>query len=226
MITVPITYPWHICTPTAFRFLPSEYVERFLVDGSLRLSSFSRFKLHRDEQRLDATEGETCFVHRTQQGGGQTLFARAYHGDNAYVLCATMRCDRNLMAAFGCGSYIRINNPTEFGVRVARHIPGLLVGAEGPCLYQENKIIERDLGYIDISQFTDPSSPSQTNRERRERFINDQMKHYPFFLKHSSYAHQLEYRLLWITSSPVQDFLDIKVPEAIPICVGPNSVTE
>ncbi len=226
MNTVTKTPSWHVCTPTTFRFLPSEYVGQFLADGSLRLSSFSRFKQHRDEQRLDTTEGKTSFVHRTQQGAGQTLFARADHGCNAYVLCATIRYDRELMTAFGCDSYIRINNSTEFGVKVGRHIPGLMGGAEGFCLYQDNKIIERDLGYIDVTQFTDPSAPTQSNRERLDGFINDQMKHYPFFLKHSSYSHQLEYRVLWFTSSPVQDFLDIKVPEAIPFCAGPNSLTE
>jgi hypothetical protein len=226
MITIPITLPWHICTPTVFRFLPAEYVQQFFADGSLRLSSFSQFKQHRDEQRLDLTEGQTCFVHRTERAGGQTFFARAHHGDNAYVLCTTMLYSRELMTAFNCDSYIRINDPTDFGVRVARHIPGFQAGAEGPCLYQDNKVIEHDLGYIDVSQFADPASPSQPNRERLERFINDQMKHYPFFIKHSSYSHQIEYRFVWITSSPTKDFLDVKVPEVISICSKPNSVTE
>jgi len=226
MITVPIVYSWEICTPVVFRFLPDEHVRQFFTDGSLRLSSFSQFKKHNDEQRLDAREGKTFFVHRTQQGGGQTLTAHASHGYNAYVLCGTIRHDEELSKAFGCNSYIRINNPTEFGAKVARHIPGFMVGAEGFCLYQDKKIIERDLGYIDLTQFVDPSSHSEPNKERIRQFINDQMKHYPFFLKDSSYSHQVEYRLVWITSSPVQNFLDIKVPEAIPICTGPNSLTE
>jgi hypothetical protein len=225
-MVVPTPPQWRICTPTIFRFLPSEYVDQFFADGSLRLSSFPRFKQHRDEQRLDATEGKTLFVHRTQQRSGQTIMASAYHGDNAYVLSAAMRCDRSLMTEFQCDSYIRIGDPTRFGQMVARHVPGLLGGAEGPCLYQENKIIECDLGYIDIAQFTDSSSPSQPSKERLERFINDQMKHYPFFLKHNHYSHQIEYRFLWFISGTRQEFLDIKVPEAIPICARPNRLTE
>lgn len=90
MITVPITLPWHVCTPTIFRLLPSQYVDEFFRDGSLRLSSFRRFKQHTDEQRLDAQEGESSFVHRTRERRGQTFFARALHGDNAYVLSANL----------------------------------------------------------------------------------------------------------------------------------------
>ena len=154
------------------------------------------------------------------------MLVNAYHGLNAYVLSASMRHDDALMKAFGCDSYIRINNPTEFGIRVSRHIPGLKGGGEGPCLYQNRKVIERDLGYIDVKQFADPTDPSKLDQEKLERFFNDQMQHYPFFLKHSSYSHQVEYRLLWITSTVIDGFLDIKVPEAIPLCSLPSSYSE
>ena len=114
MITIPITYPWHVCTPTLFRYLPSRFVDAFFEDGSLRISSFATFRRHTDEQRLDKKEGETHFVAQTHQGGGQTLIAKSFHGKNACVLSATMRHDRKLMEAFECDSYIRIDNPTEF----------------------------------------------------------------------------------------------------------------
>lgn len=113
----------------------------------------------------------------------------------------------------------------EFGIRVAR-VPALDAGAEGPCLCQDKKIIERDLGYIDIINFADPADPSKPDRDRLERFIDDQMKHYPFFLKDRSCSHQVEYRLLWITSSLAGEFVDIKVPDAVPFCSRPNSLTE
>jgi hypothetical protein len=145
-----------------YTFLDTKFVDQFFDEGSLRLSSFSRFKKHEDEQRLDAKEGEALFVHRTSHMGGQSLSARAQHGSNAYVLCATIRYEKELMEAFGCNSYLRINNPTQFGIAISRHIPGFVGGLEGNCLYQENKIIERDLGYIDLKQFPDPDHPVST----------------------------------------------------------------
>ncbi|MHB8093825.1 MAG: hypothetical protein ACYDH0_02690 [Candidatus Aminicenantales bacterium] len=226
MITVPIIHPWHICTPVLFRYLPLQYVDEFFKDGSLRLSSFALFKKHQDEQRLDKNEGTVFFVHRSQQGSGQTIEAWGHYGLNAYVLSATMLHNEDLLKSFGCNSYIRINNPTEFGICIAKHVPGLEAGLEGPCLYQGMKIIERDLGFIDITKFKDPADPSKLAKPRLDRFIIDQMKHYPFFLKEKSFSHQAEYRLLWITSSPIDGFIDIKVPEAIPLCSRSSPLTE
>ncbi len=226
MIVLPITTPWNICTPTLFRYLPSEYVEAFFSDGSLRLSSFAEFKRHEDEQRLDKLEGETSLAVETQHPEPRLLFGRGSYGLSAYVLSATTRHDEALMREFGCDSYIRINDPTEFGIRVARHVPGLVAGFEGPCLYQANKIIRRTVDHMDTSQFVDPTDPSKPNREALERFTRDQMQHYPFFLKDKSFSNQVEYRLLWMTSSQVEGFLYIKVPEAVPFCSRPRSLTE
>jgi hypothetical protein len=134
MIKFPLVTDWNICTPSLFRFLDQEYVDSFFKEGSLRLSSFSRFHKHNDEQRLDKKEGRTMFVHRTNQGGGQAITARATHGVNAYVLCITMRYDKSLIESFGCNSCFRITNSTNFGMAIARHIPGLKSAFEGPCL--------------------------------------------------------------------------------------------
>jgi hypothetical protein len=130
------------------------------------------------------------------------------------------------MGAFGCDSYIRINNPTEFGMAVTRQIPGVAAGAEGLCLYQENKIVECDVGYIEISQFADPRDPLQLDQQRIDRFINAGLGHLPFFLKHKTFAHQVEYRLIWMVTAGVGDYLDLKVPEAVRFCARPNLVTE
>ena len=58
---------WKVCTPVTFRLLDSKHVDSFFIDGSLRLSSFSRFHKHSDEQRLDRGEGRTFFVHKTNK---------------------------------------------------------------------------------------------------------------------------------------------------------------
>jgi hypothetical protein len=221
----PFTCPWFICTPTLFRYLPSRYVDAFFEDGSLRLSSFAEFKRHKDEERLDPKEGEVSFFHTTEERGGQTLFARMNHGHDAYVVSAAMRHDKELMRSFGCDSYIRINDPTQFGTLVAQHIPGFRAGAEGPCLYQGMKIMQRDLGYLDSARLSDPKNPDQEDEKVVERLVNEQTKHYPLFMKDQRYAHQVEYRLLWITFSDVEGFLDIKVPEAIPLCSRPDPLT-
>jgi len=226
MIKLPIVTDWNICTPNLYRFLDQEYVDAFFKDGSLRLSSFAQFHKHEDEQRLDKKEGKTMFVHRTNQGGGQTITAWATHGVSAYVLCAAMRYDKSLMDTFGCNSYFRITNSTNFGMAVARNIPGLVNAFEGPCLYQDMKIIEQDLGYIDVNKFRDPENPANIRKEMLNDFILSRMEHYPLFLKEKSFAHQVEYRYLWIVRNKEADYLDIKVPEAIQFCEKESELTK
>lgn len=225
MITLPLATDWNICTPSLFRFLESKYVDQFFSDGTLRICSYSQFHKHKDEQRLDQREGKTMFVHRTQQGGGQTLTAQCAHGVNAYVLCMAMRHDEDLMSAFECDSYFRVTNSTNFGMAIARHIPGLVASFEGPCLYQDKKIIEQDLGYVDINQFRDPENPNNIQQSLLQNYIFSKMAHFPLFLKDKTYAHQVEYRYVWIVRNKENDYLDIKVPEALQFCEKPNELT-
>lgn len=225
-IKLPLVTDWNICTPTLFRFLESRYVDQFFIDGTLRLSSFSQFHKHQDEQRLDVREGKTMFVHRTSQGGGQTIEAWTTHGLNAYVLSTTMRYDEELLKAFHCNSYIRINDSTNFGMAIARQVPSLIAAFEGPCLYQDKKIIEKDLGFVDMNQFRDSKNPASVRKDLLNSFIVSQMQHLPLFLKDKSYAHQTEYRFVWITREGASDYLDIKVPDAIGLCDKPNALTQ
>ena len=226
MITLPLVTDWHICTPHLFRYMPKQYVDQFFEDGSIRLSSFSQFHKHEDEQRLDENEGRTMFVHRTNQNGGQTITAWATHGLSAYVLCAAMRHDKDLMDAFECDSYFRVTNSTGFGMAIARKIPGLVAAFEGPCIYQDKKIIEQDLSYIDFNQFRERESSEEINKAAIENFINSKMAHLPLFLKAKSFAHQIEYRYVWVVRDKNADYLDIKAPDSRMFCVRPNELTD
>lgn len=238
---------WTICTPTLFRYMDSKYVEAFFTDGSLRLSSMSLFSKHTDEQRLDAGEGKVMFVHRTNQGGGQTLATWAIQGTNAYVLSTSMMYDRDLCESFHSDSYIRINDSIGFGTAIALHIPALLLGLEGPCLYQGKKIIEKDLGYIDISQFQDPDNTERVDdtllkqldqislrpdtalpagNARLTQLILRRMQHYALFLKDKRFSRQVEYRFVWVLANGADDYLEVKVPEAIQFCEKPNPLIE
>lgn len=222
-IKLPLITDWHICTPTLFRFMEREFVDAFFEDGSLRISSFEQFKKHEDEQRLDGNEGQTMFVHRTDQGGGQTVSGWAQHGMNAYVLSTTMMMTPALMDAFQADSYLRIMNSTGFGMAVARKLPGVRAAYEGPCIYQDKKIIERDLGYLNLNRF---KVDGQLSQPAITEFLLSKMRHFPLFLKDKLYAHQVEYRFIWVVDEREDDYIDIKVPDAIKNCLRPNELTE
>lgn len=226
MITLPLTTAWNICTPHLFRYMPEEFVNNFFEDGSIRLSSFTQFHSHEDEQRLDKREGKAMFVSTTQKNGGQTVQVHTKPELNAYVLCTTMIHDSSLMDSFKCDSYIKIMDSTNFGMAVARHIPGVLASFEGPCIYQYRKIIEQDLGYIKMNQFNDTDNPKHINVKALNNFILKKMGHLSLFLKDKSFSHQSEYRYVWLVSNKETDFIDIKVPEIREICTPPNPLTD
>jgi len=168
---------------------------------------------------LDSNEGDwVTVIHRSAEQGDQTISAHWKTGSYAYVVSASMKYDQGLMSGFDCDSYIRIHNPTEFGARISRQIPGFRSGGEGPCLYQANRIVGGDGEYVDPKRFK--------TAEDLGKFINDKAQHIPFFIKHNSFAHQVEYRMIWITDHEVNDFLDIKCPEAVELCSRPTKVFE
>ena len=231
---------WYIATPTLFRFMDSKYVDAFFADGSLRISSFSRFQKHKDEQRMDKDEGKVMFVHTTKQGGGQTILAMIEQGINAYILSTTMRYDKGFLGIFNVDSYIRINDSSGFGEAIAKKISNLTFGYEGVCLYQETKIIHKDLGYIDINKLRDPQNPLPLIEQEKishdglhlspnpliKEYIFSQIGHHAMFLKDKRFAHQTEYRFAWAIKGQSLDFIDIKVPEAIKFCEKPNILIE
>ena len=102
----------------------------------------------------------------------------------------------------------------------------MISGVEGPCLYQDKKIIERDLGFIDVSRFKDSENPDKVREDVIKDFILSRLRHFPVFLKEKNYSHQTEYRFVWLVKGRVGDYLDIKVPEAVQLCRGPNKLTE
>ena len=242
MFKIPILLAeWNICPPTLFRFMDSKYVDAFFKDGSLRISSFSSFYKHKDEQRMDKGEGKSFFVHTTKQGGGQSLTVWTAQGTNAYILSTTMRYDQDFFSLFNTDSYFRINNSSAFGMAIAKHIPNIIAGHEGACLYQEKKIIHKDLGYIDLNQFRDPNNPQPvidqekipydglplpSNNRLLKEYIFSKIGHYAMFLKDKRFAHQSEYRFIWAIKDDAQNYLDIKVPEAIQFCEKPNPATQ
>lgn len=146
--------------------------------------------------------------------------------NDAYILSTSMRYSQELAQAFESDSYIRIDRTTPFGRAVATKITGLLSGAEGPCFYQDHRIIEHDLGPLDPADIMSSDNPSEVNRETFARLVNEKVGYRSLFLKESTYAAQVEYRFVWVTSSAPDDYLDIKVPEAIEFCSRPNVVTE
>ena len=217
-ISVQFGTEWRIRRPYLYRYLEKRFVDAFFETGKLRISSFSSFSEHSDEQRLDTSEGKGIVSHTNSEGEGQTIIAAIGQGHNAYVLCASTFYGSNLADAFNTDSGFRIDDIFGFANAISRHVPGFNIGLEGPCLYLEQRVLERDMGRIDLEEMR--ISPDSNNLDMGKMMgsmfsiAGDDM----FFLEHSKYAHQSEYRLLWHTPKEVQSSLDVECPEAAKFC--------
>lgn len=217
-ISVQFSQEWRIRRPVIYRYLEKKFVDDFFQSGLLRISSFSKFSQHCDEERKDMSEGFGVVTHQNSEGEGQTIIASLSQGSNAYVLCGSMSLREDLSNAFGTDSGFRINDSLGFSAAVARYIPGFHIGQEGPCFYVGQKSVNRDMGPIDWdtlkpSQESEEFDPSKISRTMLDAAGDDL-----FFMKHDIYAHQNEYRLLWHTPQNVFSHIDIVCPEARQFC--------
>src|ERR1700760_523368 len=99
MQTVALQFlrPWDVIVPSVIRYLEDVYVDAFFERGSLRLSSFRRFRQYTDEQRGDAGEGSiTMEIINPESRHGVV----AFNGQEAYVLCGSTIQSTEVMRAF------------------------------------------------------------------------------------------------------------------------------
>lgn len=217
-ISVQFGSEWRIRRPHLYRYLEKQFVDRFFETGMLRLSSFEKFSQHTDEQRLDRSEGKGIVTHVNAEGEGQTIIAAIGQGQNAYVLCASSMYTDGLAESFKTDSGFRVNDIFGFANAISRHVPGFVVGLEGPCLYLQKKVLDRNMGRIDLDTLRVSPDSKNLDLSRMAQTVFSMAGDDMFFLKDSRYANQNEYRLLWVTAGQISPYVDINCPEARVFC--------
>lgn len=217
-ISVQFGREWRIRRPVIYRYLEKTFVDSFFETGSLRISSFSTFAKHKDEERQDSKEGYGLVVHRNNEGQGQTMVASISQGHNAYVLCGAMSFRPELAQAFGADSGFRINDSIGFSEAISKYIPGFYIGMEGPCLYLPRRTIDRDMGPVDLDSMKVSPEGKELDMGKLFQAVFSAAGDDLFFLKSDRFAHQNEYRLLWHSPREVSGHIDIVCPEARQFC--------
>jgi hypothetical protein len=209
--------PWYIVQPVLYRYLPSQkWVDAFFATGELWLSSFSEFHAHQDEHGSHWLEGGVQFEsdYRLADGRFSHLWVRSDYGRDAYVLCGSMSDDPDIARKFKAGGCIAIQDTTGFAKAVSRHIPGFVGGSEGPCIYASGRSVKRDFDLLPVDEPGADEPPS----DELQAWLRDRLREYPYYVKASSFAYQLEYRIVWLTDREVDGHIVIRVPEARAHC--------
>lgn len=217
---------WFVRRPRVYRYLESAYVDEFFSTGRLMLSSFSRFAEHTDEHRFDSKEGNSYLIHRTTDKGGQTLLVEMDFGHDAYVLCGSLLPSIDLMNEFKANSAIVIKDPIGFVTSIARALEGFRMGVDGPCSYQFRRIIEHDLGWIDLGPTVETEDIKNFNIPVLQSTLKKMITQDVYFLKNTKYVSQAEWRFVWLMNHDVDKNIVIEVPEARKFCVPWDSQGE
>ena len=198
--------------------MQSQYVDQFFKDGSLRLSSFRLFAKHADEGRRDTTEGRNILFGTNDKA---SVFMMVAMGFDCFVLCGTTSNIESTKKDFSdCDACLVIDDTIEFANRVSFQIPYFKRGIEGPVIYSDDPSIGRSLGPASADEMLEKYK--LPNGEINMDMLSDLRRRMggpeEMFVKSGVYAHQSEYRLLWQSSQPTSDFIDIKAPDAIQFC--------
>jgi len=216
-IAVTMATEWAIRRPYIFRYMPKEYVDIFFSDGILRLSSFSAFSKHKDEQRMDKTEGEGLLIN-TDKVTGQELWAVLKQGNNAYVLCGSTKYSNDLAEAFSTDSGFRINDPTAFGCIISQALAGSRGGLEGACLYRDGITVKRYAETMDLESMKIHPDRKELDMGEMIGSISNMAGDDLYFLKNMKYQHQAEYRLIWHVGYDIDEFIEVRCPDAVQLC--------
>ncbi len=212
-INTIFSHPWSIKLPPLVRYIDNKYVEAFFKDGSLRIPSFIQFRKHTDEQRGDLFEGR-AFMEINSPNAHHA--ACMINGQEVYVLSAsTIESQKLKEECFKTDSSFRILNSLAFADCISHYIPGFIGGYQGLCFYRDDILITKQ----DNMPFRSPdtfSNPEEWAAEY-DKYIGKQSDD-SFFIKHSKYSHQGEYRFIWFAQGCEKDYLNIKCPEATKYC--------
>jgi hypothetical protein len=206
------------CTqlPPVYRYLPKRYVDEFFSNGGLRLSAFSEFAKHVDEQRRDTQEG---WVRVTIPIPSKQLAieSKAGIGHNAYILSTSVKGDTELMQVFHADSYFRINDVVAFSEVIESRILGCTGAMMGQCKYASQKQIQREMGML-AEKAVERSSEGKMYLDRVTMLLHQALFPVALFMKLEQYSHQQEFRLIWQVSHEVHEPLYVECKEAVRFC--------
>ncbi len=224
---------WHIMLPPIFRFMASTYVEEFMNEGKIRLSSFNRFSSYTDEQRGDNSEGWSIVVNLA--ANDETLIGAVRMGSDAYVLCGTTNLTTELRKNFDdCDGCIVIDNPLGFADAISNRIPFFRLGLFGQAIYRDTRTLQLrrydptikelfekhglEYNQVDDDDATVEKKYNAMPDELKTAIFNNLQNPESLFLKRSKFSSQSEYRLFWHSTRPIDEYIDIVVPEAVQFC--------
>ena len=204
-----------VFVPTLYRYMPTEHVESFFADGSLRLSCLAQFKKHKDEDQGDRNEG-TCLVGANDKSSNKSMFTFNITGSNTYVLSFTTRTG-DMPTSFGDARF-EIFEPIGLCAEIAVEIPGCQGVYMGSCIYIDKRILVSSQRVPSIDELRSDTEPENVDLTKLLAAGSKFSGPKEYFLKDKRYETQMEYRVIWETNKPVLEPLIVKIANPERFC--------
>ncbi|MCX2743731.1 hypothetical protein OO013_07640 [Mangrovivirga sp. M17] len=181
------------------------------------LSSFKNYKAYEDNQLGDKTEGHSMNI--VNGANDKMIGTYTMVGQNEFCFCTSTILDDELKKTFKRDSVFRIIDPLNFMIEITRSLPRVQSVLFGNCLYVNEKIISTKIPKnLDIEELKDDKETDKISFQKMIQAAGPSLTRHRFFLKHTDYQPQSEYRMLWSTDRKVEDGLVIHCPEARQFC--------
>lgn len=196
-----------ICSPTVCRFMNEEYVDAFMNDGILMISTFNRCKLLEDSVRKDGNEGWGTI---SAVAGSMTIKTTLKVG-NPFMLCTSLS---NKYGDSKC--YLEIFRLPELvnaiGEQLYKQGYWVIDIFEGPCVYTDRQVFGT-LRNTNIKEVMGENLKSVEDIfEAIGQVQGDLGPEKLYFQKPSIKSEETEYRAVWtVHPEPQVDSVVVKI---------------
>lgn len=220
VIDVPLA-PMQVVLPHVVRYLEPKYVDEFFELGRLRISTCKKFWDHKDEERGD--EHESLIRASGVHGDGGKFNGSVVASTDCIVLSTSCVEDLEEGAKLSSGytSAIRIIDPINFAMQIARAIPGYNGAFQSQCIYRDSRHLELE----DFAQHFPSSTPPSDEAaaiahvKRLNEYLGSRVTCDALLRKGLKYRNQNEYRFVWFTpEAEGKEFLDVVALDARQFC--------
>ena len=209
--------PFENSIPYLYRYENKKWIDDFFTSGNLNLSSFKNYKKYEDNQLGDPSEGTSMNI--VSGSNDKMISTFTIVGENEYSLSTSTVLSEELKLVFKRDSVFRIKDPLNFMVEIARSLSRVQGVLFGNCLYVNERIISNSVpSEIKLEDLHDDNEPDKISFAKMIAAASPSLTRHRFFLKHTDYQEQSEYRMLWSIDRKVDDGIIVACPEAMQFC--------
>lgn len=208
--------------PNLYRYLEDDFVKMFFSKGILRLSSFEKFKKHKNETRLDKQEG-IAILKASCTDSMMGIESKIGTSDNKFILCTSTMYSKEIKQIFEVNDCFEIFKPINFMISVFESLvkEGYIVSRIifGPCCYKNSREIYSNITQSDIDNIKIDNENRTMDFNALFSLCNKVANDNILFLKTDNYSNQHEYRIIWeVKNNNIPEYIDLKVPNALQYC--------